>query len=335
MQIYEISLLINNLINRLRITTLKLKQIKGVLMIKKYLFVLLWFTNILYSIPQYYCTASDSQYYDCLLNLIGSLHKTNFDNIKEIAVYDLGLDSGQRSRLQRMEKVKLYAVEKVHPDILKPIKTTLNGKKVPGSYAWKPIIIKQALDMFPYILYLDAGLTVLKPLDDIFEYIQKNGYFLLNPGPEHTIADRSTKRVRKEVIKKQYRQYASMLLNPDTPLVTAGLQGLSHKVYNEYVLPAYEFAKEVSLFVDDDTCPKGPGESRHDQPLFAILAHINGYQLFTERGYFVLNFGDTKKLLHIHHLENQINQDTVIYVSRKKGLSYKGCGHKNFIRYNK
>ena len=99
-------------------------------MIKKYLFLIFFTTQLAYSIPQYYCTASDSTCYPYLLNLVGSLHKTNFNNIKEIAVFDLGLSQGQRYRLEKMEKVKLYNVERVNPDILKPIQINQN-KKVP------------------------------------------------------------------------------------------------------------------------------------------------------------------------------------------------------------
>ena len=40
---------------------------------------------------QYYCTAANSDYFKILLNLIGSIHETNFDKLGGIAVFDLGL----------------------------------------------------------------------------------------------------------------------------------------------------------------------------------------------------------------------------------------------------
>ncbi|MBT4856170.1 hypothetical protein HOM50_04840 [bacterium] len=293
---------------------------------------LLLITQLSYSIPQYYCTASDATYYPNLLNLIGSIHKTNFDELVEIAVFNLGMSAKQINSLKQIAKVTVHEVDHVHPDIIKPIVTTRSGKRVPGSYAWKPVVIKQSLDKFPYVFYLDAGVTVLKSLNDIFEYIEANGYFLLAPGPEHNIIDRSTKRVRKQIMNQLYAQYRGLLTCKDTPSVTAGLQGVSRKVYDEYVMPMYEFAKDVTLFVDDGSSSKGKGEARHDQPLFSILAHINGYRLFTERGYFVLQLKNEKKVVHIHHLESQLNQDSVIYVSRTQGPNYQG-GAMRFIRY--
>src|SRR5271170_46995 len=45
--------------------------------------------------PQYYCTAANSDYFGPLLNLIGSIHDTNFDKVSAIAVFDLGLTEDQ------------------------------------------------------------------------------------------------------------------------------------------------------------------------------------------------------------------------------------------------
>ena len=126
--------------------------------------------------PVYICTAANSNYFDNLLNLIGSIHKVNYESLDTIAVFDLGLTEPQKIILNTIEKVKVYQVEKTHPDILTFFKLP-STKQMLGWYAWKPVIIKQALDYYPYIIYLDAGTTVLNPLDDLAEHVAIQGIF--------------------------------------------------------------------------------------------------------------------------------------------------------------
>ena len=94
-----------------------------------------------------FCTAADAKYFKRLLNLIGSLHHTNFDQTKEIAVFDLGLTNDQKETLNGIQKVKLYSIELTHPDLLTQF---VVRKIVPGWYAWKFVVLKQTLDIFPY-----------------------------------------------------------------------------------------------------------------------------------------------------------------------------------------
>ena len=117
---------------------------------KKILFIFnILITSFLYSETQndlYFSTASDAKYFDLLLNLIGSIHKTNFENLKEIAVFNLGMTQEQIDQLTTIENVTVNEVEKTHPDIIKQFITANNGKTVPGWYAWKPVIMKQVLE---------------------------------------------------------------------------------------------------------------------------------------------------------------------------------------------
>jgi len=56
----------------------------------------------------YYCTVADEKHFYMLLNLIGSLHKNDFDNLKEIAVFDLGFTDQQKQILKNIKKVEIY-----------------------------------------------------------------------------------------------------------------------------------------------------------------------------------------------------------------------------------
>src|SRR3989339_373846 len=77
---------------------------------------------------QYYCTYADSRHYELLLNLIGSIHRIDFDRLGEIMVFDLGLNEGQRKHLDTIQKANVYEVEKVNSDILTPFVSSPSGK---------------------------------------------------------------------------------------------------------------------------------------------------------------------------------------------------------------
>jgi hypothetical protein len=225
-----------------------------------------------------FCTASDAKYFTRLLNLIGSLHHTNFENTQEIAVFDLGLTDDQMEILSNIEKVKLYSVELTHPDLLTQFEVE-SGKMVPGWYAWKFVILKQALDIFSYTLWIDAGSTVMRPLDDLFKHINQNGYFLATTGIAHYPIYRSATRYVKEKF-NLYLPENQWILSQD--VVMGGIIGVSHKCLYNFVLPAYELAYDIRNFIDDGTAPGGFGTARHDQPLLSILAYSNNLKVFKQ-----------------------------------------------------
>lgn len=228
--------------------------------------------------PFYFVTAANAGYFDALLNLLGGIHKHNFDQLGEIAVFDLGLTQEQRTTLKKIQKVQLYDVERVHEDILRPFNTRTWGKPVPGWYAWKPVIIKQALDMFPTILYIDAGTTVYKPLDDLFAHIKQHGYFLHNGSPWH-LAKETTQHVINAF--DLHSPEKKWLLEPHICGLEAGFMGLTRNVYDSFVKPMYELAKyHFDYFADDGTAPGGLGNSRHDLTLFSIYALLNGMHIY-------------------------------------------------------
>ena len=285
------------------------------------------------SIPQYYCTAADSRFFPRLINLIGSIHQTNFNNLVEISVFNLGLTKNEINQLERMEKVKLYNIEMTNPNLLTLYKTDRAGKAAKGYYAWKPVAIRQILKEFPYVLWIDTGTTVLKPLDQLFEYIQENGYFLqsLPVQPCHNIINRITKTVLEKIVFKLPINKQKKILHANTVMIDAGLQGISRKVLNDYINPMYEFSKNLKLFEDDGSARTGFGQARHDQMLFSILAHALNYKIHpfdqfeirTSKGNFKFN---------IPHLGvGKIKEKSIIYRSRTN-IKFQG-GKTEFIRY--
>ena len=65
-------------------------------------------------------------------------------------------------------------------------------------YAWKPLAIKDAVEAFGSVLWLDAGSTVTAPLEPAFEALHRDGHFLVQGQdmdcsqcvPLHPVAER-------------------------------------------------------------------------------------------------------------------------------------------------
>lgn len=263
--------------------------------------------------PHYYCTGVDQNYFPRVINLIGSIHKNDFDNLGMIAVFDLGMSQDQLALLHKIEKVTVYQVEKKNPDILTPFKTDAGGKMVRGWFAWKPVLIKQSLDMFPYVVYLDAGTTILKPLTDVFRHVRQNGYFFIDTG--HNIEQRITKPVIERILATMSRADQAMILDKNTMELDAGFQGLSAALYEDYILPMYNFASDLTLFMDDGSSKMGFGAGRHDQILFSIVANKLGYKFFPH-GWISLNIDEKKVPIHAHWDKQELNEFSCIYRSR-------------------
>lgn len=229
--------------------------------------------------PVYICTASDEHYFPCLINLIGSIHKHNFKEISEIAIFNLGLNRQQIDYLNTIEKVNIYTIEQTHPDLLKRINTRTWGKPVPGWYAWKAVILKQAFDIYPpdsTILWIDAGSTILKDCSVLFAYIEKHGYFFHNGSPWPM--KRQTTQFVIDALNLRDSELAWIV--GDIPGMEAGFMGITSRVFDNFIYPMYLLTYDLRFFADDGTCPNGFGECRHDQTLFSIFALRNNYHIF-------------------------------------------------------
>lgn len=284
------------------------------------------------------CTASDNKYFFLLLNLIGSIHKTNFDNINEIAVFNLGLDPNQISYLNSMKKVRVYEVEKVNPDIIKPFTTTSWGKQVPGLYAWKPVIIKQALEMFDAVLWIDAGTTILKPIDNLFKYIKEHGYFIC------AISDGKSNNNFTVPIRWQTTQYLidkfdlnsdknSWILNQG--IITANIIGASRSGYKTLIEPFYELAHDMKNFEHDGSKPEGFVDTRHDQSVLGILSYLNNLKVhaqdYSQTNPINLEIKNSVEPIYITWDNNYVCDKTHIYHSRGNTSNFEH--YKSFIKF--
>ena len=266
----------------------------------------------------YFCTAANSKYYWQALNLIGSIQKLHFNELGEIAVYNLGLTDQECDTLNKIRKVKVYEVEKTNQDIIKPFVADSSGRTVPGWYAWKPVIIKQTLDQFPYVFYLDAGQVILRPLNSVFEYIKYHGYFMCDNGC--TLGPTVTKfLIEKFNLEDEPRRW----ILDSAVSIDASKFGISRDsfIYKDLLLPVYEMSKDLRYFEDDGSAKMGFGGARYDQSLisiYAMLLHLDVLPLDgTQQKPTKLKIKDEEYDLFLTWRYNALSPATHIYHSRR------------------
>ena len=110
-------------------------------------------------------TAASKSYGMSLLALLGSL-TLNWPDHPPLIVYDIGLDDDTLMRL-RSASIKVATVPHFCPHWRK-------------HFTWKIWCLNDAPARD--ILWLDAGLVVLKPVDEIFAALEERGYFLVPNG---------------------------------------------------------------------------------------------------------------------------------------------------------
>ena len=219
-------------------------------------------------VAKYFATVCDQEHYNWCVLHIESIFEHN-QNVKEIAVFNLNLTPLQKSILEKKDRVVVLPIEKVNPLMQEQILVRKNGRMSRGWYSWKPVAIKQALERYPYVLYIDAGIRVSHPLDRIFEHLIQNGSFFFSAG--HNLEIATSQYIQEKLnLTKEFLQKES---------ISAGVQGLTKQLYESYAIPCYECSKDIRLFEDDGSSKGGFGWGRHDQIIFSIFVHRNHLQI--------------------------------------------------------
>lgn len=246
----------------------------------KFILISHFFILGIFAVPQYYCTAANWPYFHRLMNLIGSIQKYNYDELVEIAVYDLGLHQEQIDLLQKIQKVKVYKIQDQNPNLL----TTFyppGARPILGWYAWKPVVIKESLERFPYVLWLDAGTTVRKPIRELFQHIIKEGYFICTIGdsywngaidPLHPVGWGTPAFVREQFHLTDSAN--EWVLRKET--IMGGIVGSTRAGGHCLIRDWCTLTNDIRYFADDGTAPEGFGTARHDQTVLSILAYLRG-----------------------------------------------------------
>lgn len=289
-----------------------------------YILSLFYFTfgNLFtFTTEQYYVTAANSNYYPHLLNLIGSIHTNNFQNLKSIAVYDLGLTQIEKTQLNKIQKVSVVEFKTVRPDLCQFF-TLPNGYRCFGWFAWKPLIIEDALKNAPYVLWVDAGTTILKPIDNLFNYLKNNNYFIVTIGNEvidnkyrHPLKWGTSKFVREKFnLNSEVNQWIL-----EQEFVMGGIIGVNKLGRNYFLNELCEMSKDLRFYQDDGSTPNGFGTGRQDQTLLSVLAYTKNLiihkQDYTQNTSILLE-NEYNSELHITWESRFVCDKTHIYSSR-------------------
>jgi len=111
-------------------------------------------------------SAADARYGNWVINLVGSVQRRS-DLFDRMVVYDLGLTPFQRRLLSGMKGVEIAEVP--------PFVPHWRQGRTWKTWIWTHLEADT-------VVWLDAGITVLRPLTDFFAQSEERGYFVVSQG---------------------------------------------------------------------------------------------------------------------------------------------------------
>jgi hypothetical protein len=197
-------------------------------------------------------SGANSRYGYWLLNMIGSV-EANSPVFDRIVVYDLGLTPWQRRLLRNARGVEIRTVPPFVPH-------WREGR------TWKTWIWTHVEG--DRVVWLDAGLTVLRPLDDFLAGIDERGYFVVSQG--HPIRD--------SIPKDYYPLYAFPRERAESISIAAGILGFARdsSFYSDVIVPAFEdAARGLSVgFSAREVARLNTGLDRNPEPTLRDCTHF-------------------------------------------------------------
>jgi len=189
-----------------------------------------------------------------LLNMIGSVQANSRHTFDRIVLYDLGLSPLQRRLARGVRGVELRTVPPFVPH-------WREGR------TWKTWIWTQ-FDDGDDVFWLDAGLTVLRPLDAALEQVDERGYFAVSQG--HPIRD--------SIPSDYYALYGFPLELGDRDAIAAGVFGfrVGSGFYEQVVVPTHAdaIAGRSLGFSPNDAERLNQGLDRNEQPTIRNCTHF-------------------------------------------------------------
>lgn len=238
-------------------------------------------------------SASDIKYFSRLLNLYFSIN-INAKNKYKFKVWDLG-----------MSKIQFFILKKMKIDVIN-IPNFVPFWNI--CYTWKPFIYKFANEKT--FFYLDAGCTVNKDLNEIYQIIEKDGYFFVGQGQE-----------LKDIVPSDFSQFFNLNnFNEKAKVFAAGIIGINKEIpINNYIIDKiYEQAKggfclgfsknEIHRDLNNINIIRDCPTFRHDQSVVnsVFRNYLNHIVVHEEKKY----------------ASTTLNTDCVIYNQRKKNYTY-------------
>jgi hypothetical protein len=197
-------------------------------------------------------SGADERYGHQLLNLIGSV-KSNADAFDAVVAFDLGLAPKQRELLDAARGVDVRTVP--------PFVSHWAQGRTWKTWIWTNVEADE-------LVWLDAGLTVLRPIDELLEEIGKRGYFVVSQG--HEIGD--------SIPTDYYELYGFPRERAGRDSVAAGIIGFARdgEFYERVIVPTFEdcVAGRSLGFSPDEVARLNTGLDREESPPLRDCKHF-------------------------------------------------------------
>ena len=111
-------------------------------------------------------TAASSAFMERLRNFVGSVHY--WEPYLNLTIYDLGLAEADLIEISQWKRVQVLSF----PFDQYPVHVSLLY-----NFAWKIVMLHEALKIYPRFIYFDSGMEIRRPLTDVQYYMNKDGYY--------------------------------------------------------------------------------------------------------------------------------------------------------------
>lgn len=245
-------------------------------------------------------TAANNVYFESLKTLIASIHRTSYDVIDKILVYDLGLDINEINYVNGLEKCEVLDLK----SLINPL--PFDDYLLPKGYAFKCFCLQHPKGN-DNVLWLDAGVMALRSVKPMFEIIENEDIFTV--GDSH-LNKNFTKPLCAEIMGATESELNDVQLSAG--IIGYKLNGKFQRLFDE----AYEYSKIDGCVIGDEN------NHRHDQSVYSILVSRYGVnkQDIDIYGYWT----DSNR-----NLQTAINNDAVIFVHRRGHHDVSGLKYKN------
>ena len=199
-------------------------------------------------------TAANSDYFHSLLTLLTTNYHRNDPTLK-IDIWDLGLTEKQRNFLKTPLKqhITLRAVGELGEP---PYQDAFSVS--PRSFTWKPWIIRKSISESESLLWLDAGVAIVKNLEPIFSRINKSGYLLLRNNRYLNRDFTSSECVR--ILEANHDELIA-------PQIHGNILGFSNSIESKNLINDWcDYMSNSRVAISDEL------NHRHDQSVISILA---------------------------------------------------------------
>jgi len=246
-------------------------------------------------------TATNNLYFESLKTLVSSIHRTSFDFVDKIIVYDLGLDVSEINQINSWEKCEVLRLTDLINEY--PFEEYL----LPKGHAYKCFCLIHPKKYGKNILWLDSGVMALKSIKEIFDIIEQEDIFCV--GDSH-LNKNFTKDSCIEIMKATESELNDIQLS--SGIIGYKVNGNFEKLFDD----AYEFSKIKGCVVGDEQ------NHRHDQSVYSILA-----SRYSVKKYNIDIYGYWTDINR--NLKTAIENDAVIFVHRRGHRDNSGLKFKN------